>query len=204
MSVRHFASATERNSLPILGVLRHEFRDLRSVLEIGSGTGQHAARFGKELPALDWQPSDLGARVADIRAWLDVAGLPNVRDPIVLDVMTAVPEPAAYEAIFSANTAHIMSFAAVRKMVALAGRLLRPGGVFCLYGPFQRDGGFNTQSNAEFDKSLRLHDAEMGIRHLEDLDRLADEAGLRRLCLYAMPANNYMVLWKRGTGGTPG
>lgn len=201
MTARPFASATERNGLPILGVLRHEFRNVRSVLEIGSGTGQHAARFGAELPQLDWQPSDLASHVASIRSWLDLGRLPNVRDPIVLDVMAPVTEAATYDAVFSANTAHIMSFAAVRRMIALVGRTLRPGGVFCLYGPFQRNGSFNSPSNAEFDKSLRLHDPEMGIRHLEDLDHLVGDAGLRRMCLYAMPANNFMVFWRYSGSG---
>ena len=202
MKPRPFASATERNGQPILGALRHEFREVRSVLEIGSGTGQHATRFGAAMPRLEWQPSDLAAQVPGIRSWLESMRLPNVSEPIVLDVTAAPAQVPACDAVFSANTAHIMCFAAVRGMLALAGRLLRPGGVFCLYGPFQRGGGFNSQSNAEFDKSLRLHDPDMGIRHLEDLDCLAREAGLHRLCLYAMPANNYMVLWKRAvTGG---
>ncbi len=200
MSKKPFAPASDRNRLPILDVLRREFADVRSVLEIGSGTGQHAVCFAKAMQQLDWQPSDLEEHHAGMRMWLDEARLPNVRAPLVLDVMTADLPPASRDAVFSANTAHIMSFEAVQKMIELVGRVLKNGGIFCLYGPFRRNGVFNTPSNASFDEQLRRNDPDMGIRDLEDLDSLGQKSGLERQRLYAMPANNHVAVWEKSDG----
>ena len=197
MTHKPFAPATERNSEPILGVLRQEFAKSRSVLEIGSGTGQHAVHFANALPHLEWQPSDLEEHHAGMRLWLDDAALPNVAGPIVLDVMTVDLQGRYFDAVFSANTAHIMSFEAVEHMFALVSDVLREHGRFCLYGPFRQDGRFNTESNAEFHRSLRMRDQSMGIRHLEDLDALALKRRLRRERLYAMPNNNHLVVWQK-------
>ena len=196
MTTRPVAAATERNSGPILGVLRHEFRDCTRILEIGSGTGQHAIAFVRALPHLIWQTSDLVENHAGIEAWLKHAGLPNVRSPIELDVTTADLGSQTYDGVYSANTAHIMGLAAVEKMFALAGHVLRLRGAFCLYGPFRRNGKFSTTSNAAFDESLRLHDPAMGIRDLEQLDAWANAAGLSLSGMYAMPANNLLVVWR--------
>jgi cyclopropane fatty-acyl-phospholipid synthase-like methyltransferase len=201
MSQKPFAAATERNSLPILDVIRLEFEHARSVLEIGSGTGQHAVCFGKELGHLVWQTSDLRENHAAMESWLDEAGLPNVKRPVELDVMTAEVLPQSCDAVFSANTAHIMSFAAVVKMFSLAGTALREDGVFCLYGPFRQGGEFSTQSNADFDISLRERNSEMGIRDIEALDRLGESGGMVRERLYAMPANNCLAVWVKRTTG---
>lgn len=200
MSAKPFAPATDRNRLPILEVLRREFADVSSVLEIGSGTGQHAVCFAQAMPQLDWQPSDLEEHHTGMQAWLDEAALPNVRAPLLLDVLVADMPPASHDAVFSANTAHIMSFDAVRKMFELVGRVLSSGGLFCLYGPFRRNGEFNTPSNANFDDQLRRNDPDMGVRDLEDLDRLGQENGLERRRIYAMPANNHMVVWEKISG----
>lgn len=197
MRGKPFASATERNSVPILGVIRREFENRESILEIGSGTGQHAVYFGAELPHLTWQTSELAEQHAGIRSWLDEAALPNVRQPILLDVTTAQLPPASYDGVFSSNTAHIMSFAAVEKMFALVSSVLRKNGVFCLYGPFRQAGEFNTPSNAQFHASLVQQDAAMGIRHLEDLDRLGLTGGMSRTRLYGMPANNHLAVWMK-------
>ncbi len=197
MSDKPFAPAPERNSLPILGVIRREFADASRVLEIGSGTGQHAVRFGAELSHLTWQTSDVEAHHAGICAWVDEAKLSNVMRPLVLDVLTADIPAQAYDAAFSANTAHIMSFAAVGKMFALVSRALSDQGVFCLYGPFRQNGDFNTDSNAAFHASLLERDPEMGLRNLEDLDKLAASGGLHRTRLYAMPSNNYLGVWTK-------
>lgn len=195
MSQKPFAAATERNSLPILNVIRHEFERASSALEIGSGTGQHAVCFGKALGHLVWQTSELAENHAGIDLWLDEAGLPNVRKPVELDVMTADVSPQSFDAVYSANTAHIMSFPAVVEMFSLAGKALRDDGVFCLYGPFRQDGEFSTQSNADFDNSLRERNSEMGIRDIEALDELGESVGMVRERLYAMPANNCLVIW---------
>jgi cyclopropane fatty-acyl-phospholipid synthase-like methyltransferase len=132
-----------------------------------------------------------------MRLWLDDAALPNVAEPIVLDVLTADLQGRYFDAVFSANTAHIMSFEAVEHMFALVSYVLREHGSFCLYGPFRQDGRFNTESNAEFHRSLRMRDQAMGIRHLEDLDALAQKGRLRRERLYAMPNNNHLVVWQK-------
>ena len=201
MSVKPFASATERNSQPILDVIRHEFRACHVILEIGSGTGQHAVAFGAELKQLTWQTSDRDENHAGILAWLDAAALSNIREPISLDVMTAKLPPASFDGVFSANTAHIMSFAAVKKMFALVGSTLKPAGVFCLYGPFRQNREFSTPSNAEFHQSLQNRDLAMGIRHLEALDALANTGNLLRTRLYAMPANNLLAVWQKSDPG---
>ncbi len=197
MIEKRHAPATERNSRPILDVIRHEFSACHSVLEIGSGTGQHAVAFGAELGDLIWQTSDRDENHASIIAWLIEAELPNVRQPLSLDVLTAEMPPSSYDAVFSANTSHIMSFAAVEKMFRLVSRVLPEAGVFCLYGPFAQNGEFNTPSNAEFDRSLRNRDPEMGIRNLEDLDHLGLEGSLHRVRFYAMPANNNLAVWTK-------
>ncbi len=198
MHDRPFAEAAARNVEPILEILRHEFRDSTDVLEIGSGTGQHAVYFAASLDHLQWQTSDLEENHPAIRAWIADARLPNVRKPISLDVTTADLSTSC-DAVYSANTAHIMSIDEVARMFALAGRVLRPDGLFCLYGPFRRFGEFNTESNARFDASLRARDPSMGIRDLEELDALGATHGLHRQNLYAVPSNNLVVIWKKTT-----
>ena len=197
MSGKPFAPAAERNASAILGVLRTEFREAAAVFEIGAGTGQHAACFAAALPHLDWQPSDVAENIHGIRAWVEEAALPNLREPITVDVLASVEMPTKYDGVFTANTAHIMSVAAVRRMFALTADALRPGGIFLLYGPMRRGGNFNTASNATFHESLQRSDPEMGIRDLEDLDGLAAAGGMRRERVYAMPANNHVVVWRK-------
>lgn len=194
------APAAERNAAAILDVLRSEFATLKDVLEIGSGTGQHAVAFAAAMPHLHWQTSDRRENHAGISAWIIEADLPNVSEPLVLDTLTAAVPAAAYDAVFSANTAHIMSYPAVERMFALVGATLRDNGRFCLYGPFREGGAFSTESNAEFHRSLVSGNADMGIRDLEALDRLAGDAGMRRVRRYAMPANNLLVVWQKNAG----
>ncbi|HSN52470.1 MAG TPA: DUF938 domain-containing protein [Woeseiaceae bacterium] len=198
---RPYASASARNAAPILGVLRHELRDRSRVFEIGSGTGQHAVTFAAALPGITWQTSDLLQSHDGIRAWIEEAGLLNALPPLEFDVLTAKPAAGPYDAVFSANTAHIMSYAAVRRMFALAGAMLGYRGVFCLYGPFGRGGRFSTASNAAFDASLRARNPAMGIRDLDDLEVLAGETGLGLARLYAMPASNLLAVWARRENG---
>ena len=198
MAEKPFSEYADRNAAPILEVLRREFRDYSRVLEIGSGTGQHAVTFAKELRHLYWQTSDLDENHAGICAWAEHAGLENLGAPVSLDVRTAQVDENAYDAAFSSNTAHIMSIDAVEKMFTLLGMALRDGGVFCLYGPFQRNGEFNTQSNADFDASLRQRDPAMGIRDIERLDEFAYAAGMYRQRMYAVPSNNNVAVWHRG------
>lgn len=189
------ASAAVRNAAPILGVLRHELRDCSTVFEIGSGTAQHAVTFAAALPGLSWQTSDLAQSHAGMRAWIAEAGLANVLAPISFDVLSAELPPDRYDAVFSANTAHIMSYEAVCRMFELVGGMLQRPGVFCLYGPFSRGGAFSTASNDAFDASLRARNPAMGIRDLDDLEALAGENGMQLTRVYAMPANNLLVVW---------
>lgn len=192
-----YASASARNAAPILGVLRHELRDRSALFEIGSGTGQHAVTFAAALPGLTWQTSDLEQSHDGIRAWIEESGLDNVLPPVHFDVLTAGAASGEYDAVFSANTAHIMSYAAVQRMFELAGTMLRSGGVFCLYGPFSRGGQFSTASNEAFDASLRARNSSMGIRDLDDLEGLAGRNGMQLARTYAMPANNLLLIWSR-------
>lgn len=192
-----FADAAARNAAPILEVLRRQFRECRNVLEIGSGTGQHAVAFARELQHLDWQTSDLDENHGLIEARIAASGLDNLRAPISLDVRYADAPPGSFEGVFSCNTAHIMSAQAVTDMFALVGQALRPDGIFCLYGPFRIGGDFNTASNERFDVSLRSRDPQMGIRDLEALDDLACRNALSRSDLYAMPSNNFLAVWQK-------
>lgn len=197
MPGRPNAPAAERNKQPILEVLRDEFADCKSVLEIGSGTGQHAVFFARNMPWLDWQPSDLEENHPGITAWVEDARLDNLRVPVELDVERPGPIADGFDAVFSANTAHIMSTAAVECMFRIVGECLEAGGKFCVYGPFNIDGEFTSESNRNFDASLRSQNPEMGIRDLAILDEFAGANGLQRTDLYAMPANNMIAVWTR-------
>jgi cyclopropane fatty-acyl-phospholipid synthase-like methyltransferase len=198
MTERPYAESAARNAAPILEVLEREFSSASRVLEIGSGTGQHAVAFAAAMDHLHWQTSDLDENHAGIRAWIDGSGIENIAPPLSMDVREAGVEQGAYDAVFSANTAHIMGIDAVEKMFSLVGEALRPGGVFCLYGPFRQGGEFNAHSNANFDANLRQRDAVMGIRDIEKLDQLGLAAGLQRVRFYAVPSNNNVAVWIRG------
>lgn len=199
-SRRPKSPAVARNRDAILKVLQHELAPSRRVLEIGSGTGEHAIFFAKAMSQLEWQCSDRRENHEGILRWLEFAGLSNVQKPLDVDVDAPPSLPRTYDAVFSANTAHIMNERQVRAMFALVGQVLETGGRFCLYGPFRIDGEFTSQSNARFDASLRAQKASMGIRELQDLDRYALAAALTRRALYAMPANNFIAVWERGDG----
>lgn len=192
-----YSAACERNREPILALLRDVLAQARSVLEIGSGTGQHAVYFGAGLPHLEWQTSDLLQNHASIRAWLQEAGLPNVQPPLELDAGTDAWPEGPFDAVFSANTCHIMAWEEVQAMFAGVGRLLRDGGLLCLYGPFNYGGKFTSEGNALFDTSLKAQAPHMGIRDFEQVDRLAREQGLVLLADHAMPANNRLLVWRR-------
>jgi cyclopropane fatty-acyl-phospholipid synthase-like methyltransferase len=199
VSARPDSPATRRNREAILEVLQTELADSSTVLEIGSGTGQHAVYFGKAMPHLRWQTSDRKMNHDGIRGWIESDGSPNVLEPIELDVLNVSRIDRSFDVVFSANTAHIMSKDAVGRMFELAGGLLTGAGRFCLYGPFNINGRFTSDSNRRFDASLRAEDPSMGIRELGELDKLAVASGMRRRRQYAMPANNLLNVWnKRG------
>ena len=192
-----FAPACERNREPILEVLRGEFAGARRVLEIGSGTGQHAVYFARALPHVVWQTSDRSENHESILAWIAAEGPANVRMPLELDVARSPWPIDRFDAVFSANTAHIMSWPEVSAMFAGVGRVLDAGGTFILYGPFSSDGRHNSESNVRFDAMLRQRDPASGVRDLADLDREAEAAGMGRAAEYEMPANNRIVVWRK-------
>ena len=192
-----FSQACENNKRPILAVLSRHLQGVRHVLEIGSGTGQHAVFFAEHLPHLRWQTSDLSENHDGIRSWIDAARLPNVLPPLALDVRARPWPIETTEAIFSANTAHIMSWPAFRAFVAGAGEVLAAAGVLCLYGPFNYGGAYTSESNARFDERLRALDPESAIRDFEAVDEEARRAGLDLVEDNAMPANNRLLVWRR-------
>lgn len=192
-----FSAACERNREPILTILREVLSSPARVLEIGSGTGQHAVYFGAQMPHLTWQTSDLPQNHPSIQAWLDEAKLPNVLPPLALDAASTAWPEGPFDAVFTANTCHIMAWQEVRGLFDGIGRVLRAGGVACVYGPFNYGGKFTSDSNAQFDASLKAQAPHMGIRDFEAVDRLAAEHGLQLRVDYAMPANNRLLVWDK-------
>ena len=197
--MKQFSDACERNRAPILAVLKRVFADRRQVLEIGSGTGQHAAYFAPELPHLAWQPSDVAENLPSIRLWREEAQTPQLLEPIELDVDQPFPRVSG-DAVFSANTCHIISWPQVEKLFAGVAALLPPGGVFALYGPFNYGGKHTSPSNAEFDQWLRGRDAASGLRDFEDMRELGARHGLALEEDNAMPANNRLLVFRRRDG----
>lgn len=195
--MKPFSEACGQNKQPILEVLRQWFVRPANVLEIGSGTGQHAAWFGRHLPHLDWQTSDLEPHHAGIRQWLGEAGLANVRAPLVLDVSNPPRLTGNYGYVFSANTLHIMDWPAVEGFFRLVGRVLEEGGLLAVYGPFNYQGRYSSDSNARFDQWLRQRDPRSGIRDVDDLGKLADENGLCLAADIEMPVNNRILVWRK-------
>jgi cyclopropane fatty-acyl-phospholipid synthase-like methyltransferase len=195
--MKQYSEACEQNRIPILAILRDSLSDRQNVLEVGSGTGQHAVYFASQLPHLRWFPSDLPASHASINAWIDAAGLGNIERPLALDVTRQQWPAQAFESVFSANTTHIMSWPAVLGMFAGIGRLLVPGGIFCLYGPFNYNNHFTSPSNERFDGWLKARDPHSGIRNFEDLDQLARGHGLLLQKDHVMPANNRLLVWEK-------
>ena len=199
-SMKPFAPACERNKGPILEVLRRVFGDASDVLEIGSGTGQHAVWFASGLPHLVWRTSDLAHNHAGIDAWIDEARLDNVERPLTLDVRRKPWPLADAGGAFSANTAHIMQWSEVEAMCDGLAEVLSPGARFALYGPFAYDGRHTSASNAAFDRSLRAQDPGMGVRDIRDLERVADAGDMALEDDVAMPSNNRILVWRKAPG----
>ena len=197
-----FAEACARNRGPILEALREAFADCTRVLEIGSGTGQHAVWFAAHLPHLIWQTSELPARHAGIRAWLDEARLPNLLPPLALDLAGEWPA-GPYDAVFTANTLHIVAWPLVERLFAGAARTLAPGGCLAVYGPFNYGGAYTSPGNAAFDRTLQANDPASGIRDAERVCALAAGCGFGLERDVAMPANNRTLWWRRLSVGAP-
>ena len=190
-----FAEACERNKEPILGELRRVLPDRGHVLEVGSGTGQHVVHFARVFPRLSWQPTECASNLDGLNARIRQQGCANILPAIELDVEAAWPDHL-FAAVYSSNTAHIMPWTAVCAMFAGVGARLRPGGVFCLYGPFNAGGGFTSTSNEEFDRALRARDAAMGLRDVEALEALAQRHQLELEQQLQMPANNRILVFR--------
>ena len=186
----------ERNREPILEVLREYFPDRRHVLEIGSGSGQHAVHFAAAMPQLTWQSSDRAENLPGIRAWLDEAALSNTPDPLELDVGSRWPT-GPFDAVFSANTLHIMAWPEVRHFFAQLPAITSDDAILVIYGPFNDHGRYSSDSNAAFDQWLKDRGAHMAIRNAEDVDALATTAGFSLIDDRAMPANNRCRVWRR-------
>ncbi|WP_030539640.1 DUF938 domain-containing protein [Sphingobium sp. DC-2] len=194
---KRFAPATERNRDAILAVLRDELPPSGQVLEVASGSGEHAVHFATALPALDWQPSDPDpAALASIEAWRAEAGLANLLPAIKLDAAAQWPVDKA-DAVICINMVHISPWAAAIGLMQGAGKVLPPGGLLYLYGPYFREGIVTAPSNLAFDASLRARDAAWGLRRVEDVIAIADEEGLDFQRLVEMPANNLSLLFRR-------
>jgi len=192
-----FAESCEQNKHVILDVLKQEFAQQRKVLEIGSGTGQHAVFFANYLPHLYWQCSDRSAELQGINLWLNEAGLANLTPPIALDVLSDQWPIEKYDAVFSANAVHIMSWQAVEALFKGLNNCLEDHAIVCLYGPFNYNGKFTSESNANFDQWLKNRNPLSGIRHFEELDKLATQCGLTLKNDHEMPANNRILCWQK-------
>ena len=191
-----YSPSCDRNRDPILAVLRDHFPDRRRAIEIGSGTGQHAVFFAAALPHLRWQASDQRENLPGIRAWLDEAALPNTPAPVELDVNGTWPRER-FDAVFSANTLHIMGWAEVERLFAGLAAILDDDATLVIYGPFNYGGKYTSKSNTHFDVWLKERGAHQGIRDFEAVDALARTAGFTLVEDRAMPANNRCLVWRR-------
>ena len=188
-----FSEACERNKAPILDVLRSAFAARAQVLEIGSGTGQHAVHFAAHLDHLIWHPTEQLAYLADLGARIKLEGSRNLRAPTLLDVRQTVWPLRSADAIFTANTLHIMSWLEVTAMFRGFDAVLPPGGILCIYGPFRYGGRYTSGSNEDFDRMLKERDPDSGLRDIQDISALSAQYGLRLRADHDLPANNRLL-----------
>jgi len=193
-----YAPACERNGDVILTILKRLFPGPATVLEIGSGTGQHGAHFTRHMEQLTWQPTDLAQNQIGIRLWVEEANQPGLKQPLVLDVDSPDWPQGAWDAVFTANTLHIVSWDQVTRLVAGAGRQLRSGGLFCVYGPFNYNGAYTSASNERFDGWLAQRNPQSAIRDFEAVCACAEAAGLTLQEDNEMPSNNRLLVWRKG------
>lgn len=195
---KYHAESTRRNRNPILEVLKKEIEGSKKLLEIGSGTGQHAAYFSKKMPQILWQTSDRSMNHESIIYWIKRYNLKNLLLP--LDIEIGVNEKNIndiFDCVFSSNTSHIMSLENVKRLFALVGKVLNKNGKFFLYGPFKINLEFTTKSNEDFHEKLKAENKLMGLRDIEELDNFATENNMQNHAFYEMPANNYLSIWKK-------
>lgn len=192
-----YSESCDQNRLPILQVIEPILEDARRLLEIGSGTGQHAVFFAEQLPHIDWQPSDRVEYLPGIYLWLQDTDAQNIRAPLELDVSTSRWPDQTYDVIFSANTCHIMHWHEVEAFIAGASSVLDDEGKLLIYGPFNYDGRYTSESNASFDRWLKDRDPGSGVRDFEAMDALASQHGLVLQEDFSMPANNRILYWRK-------
>ncbi len=192
-----FSQSCENNKEPILVVLNEAFRDASLVLEIGSGTGQHAVHFARNLSHITWQPSDMPEKIPGMRLWFDEAKLPNIKEPIVLNVADALWPIKEADAFFSANTLQILGKSQIECMFEGIEARLMTSGTLCIYGPFNYNGNYTSESNERFDIWLREQDPKSAIRDFEWVNFLAEKAGLKLIQDHKMPANNRLLEWRK-------
>ncbi|MCH9696518.1 MAG: DUF938 domain-containing protein [Gammaproteobacteria bacterium] len=194
---KRFAPACERNREPILAILESAFQSVKTVLEIGSGTGQHAVYFARNMPWLMWQPSDLKDNLTSIQAWSEEAGLGNLLPALELDVDQGQWPQQYFDAIFTANTLHIMSWNHVQMFMQNAAGRLNLNGYLGIYGPLNYNGQYTSSSNAQFDQWLKQQSQHSAIRNFEDMCVLAGQHALQCQHDHAMPANNRLLLFRK-------
>lgn len=195
--MKPFSESCVQNCKPILEVLRPLLADRKELLEIGSGTGQHAVYFAPEFPQLIWQTSDVPEYHPGIQMWLDESETDNIKPPLVLDVLQADWPAIQPDAVFTANTLHIMDSAMAEACILGVGSLLQAGGLFIVYGPFNYNGEYTSESNAAFDRWLAQRGAGSAIRDFEWVNELAGVAGMVLEQDVAMPANNRILVWRK-------
>lgn len=197
MTNKPLSQACENNKAPILAVIREVFIEPVTVWEIGSGTGQHACYFASKLPHIIWQPTDLPENQSGINAWRDEAQLANLKSPLVLDATNAIWPCDRIDALFTANTLHIMSWGNVEILFTRLQNFLKPLAKVCIYGPFNYNGNYTSDSNANFDQWLKIRNPLSGIRDFEAVMTLAASAELNLLKDNAMPANNRLLVLQK-------
>lgn len=200
MQPKPFSESCVQNRDPILNIIKPLLAQAQSVLEIGSGTGQHAVYFAAAMPHLTWYTSDREQNLIGIQQWLDDEQLSNVYSPIALDVCDQqawLTLNRTFDVVFSANSLHIMSKMHVECFFAEVATVLKPDALLVVYGPFNYQGRYTSESNARFDCWLKQQYPDSAIRDSEWLDELAEKSALIRQHDYAMPANNRILVWKK-------
>jgi cyclopropane fatty-acyl-phospholipid synthase-like methyltransferase len=192
-----YSESCDQNRAPILSVIQPLLADCASLLEIGSGTGQHVVYFADKMPHLIWHTSDCAEYMPGIQAWVADAKLENVQSPFILNVSKSGWPDFDVDAVFSANTAHIMHWPDVKALFSGVGKVLSDGGRFMLYGPFNYNRQYTSDSNERFDQWLKSRDTQSGIRDIEDLNKLANNADLILKQDFEMPANNRILYWEK-------
>jgi len=190
-----YSQSCENNKVPILNVLQRVFDQAHCVLEIGSGTGQHAVYFAPRLSHVRWQPTDLEGNLPGIRLWCEACPAQNLCPPLAFDLQHGEWPVNGCDAVFSANTAHIMPWDITTRMIRRVAKALPTGGIFALYGPFNYSGQFTSESNERFDSWLKAQNPDQGIRDFEQVNDIAASGGLNLFEDNPMPANNRLLVW---------